>query len=57
MKDVVVLDYSTAEVHIYRVSEDTDIESFLESSGHRFNNCYYMVGYSINIIDYRNEKE
>lgn len=52
MNDVVVLDYSTAEVHIYRVREDVDVESFLESQGHRLGDCYYMVGQSIKVVNH-----
>ena len=51
--DLVILDYSTGEVHIYKVQEEKEID--LDSLGHNPNDCYYMVGQFINIIDHRNE--
>lgn len=55
MDDLVILDYSTGEVHIYKVQEDKEIDStYLDSLGHNPDDCYYMVGQSINIIDHRN---
>lgn len=53
INDLVILDYSTGEVHIYKVQEDKEID--LDSLGHNPNDCYYMVGQFINIIDHRNE--
>lgn len=56
MDDLVVLDYNTGEVHIYKVQEDKEIDSiYLNSLGHNPDDCHYMVGQSINIIDHRNE--
>ena len=52
MNDLVILDYSTGEVHIYKVQEDKEID--LDSLGHNPNDCYYMTGKFINIIDHRN---
>ena len=55
MDDLVILDYSTGEVHIYKVQEDKEIDNaYLDSLGHNPDDCYYMVGQSINIIDHRN---
>ena len=55
MDDLVILDYSTGEVHIYKVQGDKEIDStYLDSLGHNPDDCYYMVGQSINIIDHRN---
>lgn len=58
INDLVILDYSTGEVHIYKVQEDKEIDSaYLDSLGYNPDDCYYMVGQFINIIDHRNEKE
>ena len=55
MDDLVILDYNTGEVHIYKVQGDKEIDStYLDSLGHNPDDCYYMVGQSINIIDHRN---
>lgn len=55
MDDLVILDYSTGEVHIYKVQGDKEIDSaYLDSLGHNPDDCYYMVGQFINIIDHRN---
>ena len=54
MNDVVVLDYSTGDVYFYKVNSDTNIEDFINTAGHNPNDCYYIVGQFINIIDYRN---
>ena len=55
MDDLAVLDYNTGEVHIYKVQEDKEIDStYLDSLGHNPDDCYYMVGQFINIIDHRN---
>ena len=51
--DLVILDYSTGEVHIYKVQENKEID--LDLLGHNPNDCYYIVGQFINIIDHRNE--
>lgn len=53
INDLVILDYSTGEVHIYKVQGDKEID--LDSLGHNPNDCYYMTGKFINIIDHRNE--
>lgn len=55
INDLVILDYSTGEVHIYKVQEDKEID--LDSLGHNPDDYYYMVGQFINIIDHRNEKD
>ena len=55
INDLVILDYNIGEVHIYKVQEDKEIDSdYLDSLGHNPDDCYYMVGQSINIIDHRN---
>ena len=56
INDLVILDYNTGEVHIYKVQEDKEIDNtYLDSLGHNPDDCYYMVGQFINIIDHRNE--
>ena len=56
MDDLVILDYSTGEVHIYKVQKDKEINStYLDSLGHNPDDCDYIVGQFINIIDHRNE--
>lgn len=55
INDLVILDYNTGEVHIYKVQGDKEIDNaYLDSLGHNPDDCYYMVGQSINIIDHRN---
>ena len=55
INDLVILDYNTGEVHIYKVQGDKEIDSaYLDSLGHNPDDCYYMIGQSINIIDHRN---
>lgn len=57
MLDLVVLDYNTGDVYFYKVNSDTNIEDFINTAGHNPNDCYYMIKQSINIIDYRDEKD
>lgn len=49
MEDLVVIDYSIGEVHIYQIGHDEDVESFIEDKGHRMDDCYYMTGEHIPI--------
>lgn len=55
MEDLVILDYSTGEVHLYKVPEASKItEDYLKYLGHRECDCYYMIGENIKIIKHEN---
>lgn len=51
--DIVVLNYSTGRVTVYRnleIEQDSEvIEDFLIEKGHNTGNCYWMTGKDIQI--------
>ena len=41
---VIVLDYSTQEIHIYKFHlKDGEMENFIKSKGHTIKGCSWMV--------------
>lgn len=45
MERLVVMDYSTATVHVYSVEEDKQVtDETISNSGLRANDCYWMAG-------------
>lgn len=56
MEKLVVLDYNTAEVHVYNVGpEDLNISKFLKSKGHRSATCNWM--FTTNLIITRHDEQ
>ena len=54
MEELVILYYSTSEVHFYRIDNDTEVdESYIDSLGHNPNACSWMVSEFINIIKHK----
>ena len=46
MKQLIILDFTTAEVDIYNVEyeNEPDMDELLDSLGHNANNCQWMFG-------------
>jgi len=46
MEQLIILDFTTAEVDIYNVEYDyePDMDELLDSLGHNANNCQWMFG-------------
>lgn len=40
---VIVLDFTTGEVHIYSLKHDEDAEEFIENSDHNLSNIQWMT--------------
>lgn len=56
MEELVVLDYSTYEVHFYKVKADENVdEAYIADLGHNPNCCSWMFGEFINIIRHKYE--
>lgn len=54
LKDLVVFDYSTSEIHFYKVSFDVNIDDeYIESLGFNTNECYWMFSEFIDIIKHK----
>ena len=57
MKEIILLDYVTGEVWIYKLPNlqmiDEEIEDWLDSMGHYLPDCEWMVSQHINIHDER----
>lgn len=49
MEEVVILDYCTGTVHFCTISNDTDIEEYMESLGLDINQCSWMNCEYLNI--------
>lgn len=49
MEDIVILDYSTGEAHMYQIDNDTDVEKFLKEKGFKESMCSYMIGEKIKL--------
>lgn len=51
---LVILDYSTSEVHVYDVDSEANIdEEYLENLGYHCSNCSWMFGQEIGIIHHK----
>ena len=49
-----VLDSEKNEVHIYNVAPEADITpDYIEKLGHNTNNCWYIFGEDISIIEHQ----
>ena len=49
MVKLIILNYETAEIHIYSVTEkeeDEGYEDLVEDFGHNLSNCHWMVAYN-----------
>lgn len=56
MEDLVIMDYNTSEIHLYRVNSDVNIdEDYIIKLGHNPNECSWMFSGFINIIKHKNE--
>lgn len=57
MKEIILLDYATGEVWIYKLPNlqmiDEEIEDWLDSMGYYLPDCEWMVSQHINIHDER----
>lgn len=50
MEDLLIINYSTSTIHLYKVSNDTKIDdSYIEELGFNLDECYYMCCEHINI--------
>jgi len=53
MKTLAVMDYSSAEIHLYKFPNSADIDdSTVESLGHNTNECYWMAGKDIEVVNH-----
>lgn len=54
MKTLVILSYSTSEVHIYKIDKNIEEvnEDFISKLGFHPSECSWMVGNKINVIDH-----
>lgn len=58
MEELVILDYSTCEIHLYKVKADEDVdESYIENLGHKSSCCSWMFGEFIDIIRHKYEAD
>lgn len=57
MEEVVLLDYATGEVWIYKLPRlqmmEGEVEDWLDSMGHHLSDCEWMLGSQIIINDER----
>lgn len=54
MEDLVILDYSTASVHFYKVDNDADVDyNYIEKLGFNSDECSWMFAEDIEIIKHK----
>ena len=54
MGELAILDYSTLEVHIYKINHETNLnEDYIRSLGHNPVECSWMFGENINVIKHK----
>ena len=54
MEDLVILDYSTASVHFYKVDNDADVDyDYIEKLGFNPDECSWMFAEDIEIIKHK----
>ena len=54
MEELVILDYSTSEVHIYKINYETNVnEDYIRSLGHNPVECNWMFGENINVVKHK----
>ena len=46
---LIVLNYATAEVHIYSIEKDIDAEDFIAEKGMAIEDCEWMVADELNL--------
>ena len=54
MEDLVILDYSTASVHFYKIDNDADVDyDYIEKLGFNPDECNWMFAEDIEIIKHK----
>lgn len=54
MEKLVILNYSTCEVHIYNVDSETNVdETYIRELGHKPSECSWMFAGDIEIIHHK----
>lgn len=54
MEELVIMDYSTSEVHFYKCASNVDIDdSHIRALGHNPDECFWMFGEFINVINHK----
>lgn len=54
MEKLVILDYSTCEVHIYNVDRDAEIDDeYIGNLGYKLSQCSYMFAEDIDIFQHK----
>lgn len=54
MEDLVILDYSTASVHFYKVDNDADVNyDYIEKLGFNPDECSWMFAEDIEVIKHK----
>lgn len=54
MEDLVILDYSTASVHFYKVDNDADLDyDYIKKLGFNSDECSWMFAEDIEIIKHK----
>ena len=54
MKDLVILDYSTASVHFYKVNNNADLDyNYIDKLGFNPDECSWMFAEDIEIIKHK----
>lgn len=53
MKKLVVMDYSSSEIHVYKCDNSVEInDEYIENLGHHVSECAWMFGKGIDIINH-----
>ena len=54
MKDLVILDYSTASVHFYKVDNNADLDyNYIDKLGFNPDECSWMFAENIEVIKHK----
>ena len=54
MEDLVILDYSTASVHFYKIDNDADVDyDYIEKLGFNPDECNWMFAEDIEVIKHK----
>ena len=55
MEDLVILDYSTASVHFYKVDNNADLDyNYIDKLGFNPDECSWMFAEDIEVIKHKN---
>ena len=58
MEELVIMDYDTSAIYIYKVEEGTCInDEYIMDLGYDPDECYWMFGKHIRIIDYDTKED